>query len=305
MVHRYIFVLIIILGAFAQKAVAQELNISVTVAAPNLSINDPKVLKTMENDIQEFLNTTKWTNDEFLPEERIEGNLQIVIIAENGPNNFVADITIQSIRPVYKSTYKSKLLNYKDESNTITYIENQPIRNSEEKYFDNLSSILTFYAYVIIGLDYDSFSKLGGEQYFNIANNLIQSLPSGVSQSGGWSPANGIKKRSRYWMIENIFNPRLRSMREAYYSYHRKGLDMMFDDPGRGKAVMLSSLKTIEQASEAYPNAMLVQMFSDSKNDEVVDIFLAADRAEKVKVYDIMATIDPYRAGKFSVLKRN
>jgi len=295
-----VFVLMLLAGI---QMNAQELNISVSVLAPNLNTADPRVIKTMETEIQEFLNTTKWTNDDFEPEERIQGNLLIAITKDDGSNNFNADFTIQAIRPIFNSTQKTTLLNYKEEA-AFTYIENQPIRNSEEKYFDNLSAILTFYAYTIIGMDYDSFSKYGGEKYFNIVNNMILSLPSNVQLSAGWSPGGGNKKRSRYWMIENILSPRLKTMREALYTYHRKGLDIMHEDPSKGKAVVLSALKSIQRANDSYPNAMYIQMFSDSKHDEILEIYLAAERAEKNVVYDIMVGIDPYRTASFQPLRR-
>ncbi len=297
-----IFVFVLMLLTVVQIS-GQELNISVSVQAPNLNTTDPRVITLMEAEIQEFLNSTKWTNDDFETEERIEGNLLIAITNEDGNNSFTADFTIQSIRPIFNSTQKTTLLNYK-ESASFTYIENQPIRNSEEKYFDNLSALLTFYAYTIIGMDYDSFSKYGGEKYFSIVNNMILSLPSDVQLSAGWSPGGGNRKRSRYWMVENILNPRLKTMREALYTYHRKGLDIMHEDPAKGKAIMLSALKSIQRASESYPNAMYVQMFSDSKHDEILEIYLAADRAEKIVVYDIMVGIDPYRTAVFQPLRR-
>lgn len=282
---------------------AQELNFSVSVQAPNLNTTDPRVIKIMEAQIQEFLNSTKWTNDEFAPEERIEGNLLIAITKEEGSNGFTADFSVQSIRPLFNSTQKTTLLNYREEV-SFTYIENQPIRNSQDQFFDNLSSVLTFYAYIVIGMDYDSFSRLGGEKYFNIVNNMILSLPSSVQLSSGWSPGDGNRKRSRYWMVENILSPRLKDFRESMYIYHRKGLDIMYDDPGKGKAVVLSSLKAIQKANNSYPNSMIIQMFSDSKHDEVLEIFLAGDRAEKAIVYDIMVEVDPYRTATFVPLRK-
>lgn len=282
---------------------AQELNISVTViTTQSITNTDPKVFKTLENEVKDFLNSTKWTSDEFEIEERIEGNLLITINEEIGTNNFTGDFTFQSIRPVFNSSYKTKLLNYVDEGINFSYIENQPIRNSLDNYFDNLSSVLSFYAIVMIGLDYDSFSKFGGDPYFTIANNLISQLPSTIASSGGWSPATGNSKRGRYWLMENIFSPRLRPLREAMYFYHLKGLDIMFEDVGKGRAVMISALKLIDKANKTYPNSMLVQMFSDSKNDEIVNIFLGNDRAESKQVYDIMVAVDPYRTGKFNQL---
>ncbi len=280
---------------------AQELNFSVTVQAPNLNTTDPRVLTIMESQIQEFLNTTKWTNDEFEPEERIEGNLLIAITAEDG-TNFTADFSVQSIRPIFNSTQKTTLLNYREEA-SFAYIENQPIRNSQDQYFDNLSALLTFYAYIAIGMDYDTFSKYGGEPYYDIANNMILSLPSNVQLTPGWSPGDGNRKRSRYWMVENLLSPRLKGFRESMYTYHRKGIDSMHDDPGKGKAIVLSALKSIQRANQSYPNAMIIQMFSDSKHDEVIEIFLVADRPEKVVVYDIMVEVDPFRTATFLPLR--
>ncbi|MDA9773858.1 DUF4835 family protein [Saprospiraceae bacterium] len=284
------------------KTYAQELNFSVAVKAPQLNTTDERVIKTLEKEIEEFLNNTKWTDDDFEDEERIEGNLLITITRENGANNFVSDFTIQSIRPVFNSEYKTQLLNYKDEGYNFSYQENQPIRNSSEKYFDNLSTILTFYAYVVLGLDYDSFSKLGGQPYFEIANNIITSLPSSLSNSGQWAKTSN--RKSRFWLMENITSPRLRTMREALYSFHRRGLDAMSEDAGKGKAVILSSLKVIQKANTTYPNSMLVRMFGDCKNEEVVEVFQIADRAEKLLVYEIMVGIDPYRTNKYNALKR-
>lgn len=285
----------------AKGVAAQELNFSVVVSAPQLGITDPKVIKTLEKEAQEFLNTTKWTSDEFEDEERIEGNLLITITKENAANSFVADFTIQSIRPVFNSTYKTKLINYKDAGYSFNYVENQPIRNSEEKYFDNLSTILTFYANVVLGLDYDSFSKFGGEPYFEKANYIVQSLPTNLVNSGNW--AKTTNKISRFWLMENIYNPRMRAFREAMYTYHRRGLDVMWEDAGKGKAVILSAMKNLEKVNESYPNSMLIRMFSDSKNSEITEVFQVGDRAEKLKVYEIMVVLDPYRANQYNVLR--
>ncbi len=301
MVQKLLFFTFLLISGLSVSG--QELNFSVSVQAPNLNVIDPRVITIMENQIQEFLNTTKWTNDDFAPEERIQGNLLIAITNDDNSNNFSADLTIQSIRPIFNSTQKTTLLNYKDEI-SFTYIENQPIRNSEEKFFDNLSSILTFYAYMIIGMDYDTFSKYGGEKYFNIVNNMILSLPSNVQLSSGWSPADGNRKRSKYWMVENLLSPRMKGYREAMYTYHRKGLDVMHEDPSKGKAIVLSTLKSIQRANQSYPNSMIIQMFSDSKHDEVIQIFLVAERPEKNIVYNIMVEVDPYRTATFSTLRK-
>lgn len=295
-IYIVIFLLIVV------KGFSQELNVNVSVEAPNINLVDPKVFQTLERDLTEFFNNQKWTNDEFLPEERIEASMVVAITSEVSETEFRADIIVQSIRPVFNSSYKTKLINYREKDAVIKYIQNQPIQNSKDKYFDNLSSIMTFYAYAILGFDYDAFAPKGGEKYFRIAQDVVNSIPGAVADSdASWK--DNSRKRGRYWLIENLFNPRMRIVRDAFYTYHLKGLDIMHEDDGKGKAVILSALRDIEKANDNYPNSMLIQMFSDSKNEEIVDIFIVSDKGTKLKVLNHMIAIDPYRASSYGKLK--
>lgn len=287
---------------FFVNGFSQELNVNVSVEAPNINLVDPKVFQTMERDLTEFFNNQQWTNDEFLPEERIEASMVVAITSEVSETEFRADIIIQSIRPVFNSSYKTKVINYREKDAVITYIQNQPIQNSKEKYFDNLSSIMTFYAYTILGFDYDTFAPKGGEKYFRIAQDVVNSIPGAVADADpSWK--DNSRKRGRYWLVENLFNPRMRIMRDALYTYHLKGLDIMYEDDGKGKAVMLTALRDIEKVNNNYPNAMLTQMFSDSKNEEIVDVFIVSDKGTKLKVLNHMIAIDPYRSSSYGKLK--
>lgn len=296
---RYIILLLALL--YGINSTAQELNISVTVNAPQLKIADPKVFKALERDIDEFFNNQQFTSDEFRKEERIEGSFILTITNERSDQEFVADLQIQSIRPVFNSDYKTKLINYK-EAIPFTYVQNQPIQISKDRYFDNLSSVLTFYVYAILAFDYDSFAPKGGEDYWRITQNIVNSIPDNAkSADDSWK--DNSSKRGRYWLVENIFSPRLRLVREAIYTYHRRGLDFMYENPNQGKAVIQAAIRDIESANENYPNSMLVNMFGDSKNEEVVDIFLNSDPSTKLRMYQTMVAIDPYRANIYGKLK--
>lgn len=281
---------------------AQELNIDVKVSTPNIQLADPRIFADMEINISEFLNNTKWTDDDYEDLEKIEGSLLITIVEELSTTSFKADFIFQSIRPVYNSNYKSQLLNYSDKNVPLSYVERQPIRKSTDTYFDNLSSVLTFYACAILGFDYDSFSPFGGEQYFQLAQNVLNTIPDHVrGADDNWSLQG--KSRNRFYMIENLLNPRIKPLRQAMYEYHRLSLDTMADDADKAKAIMSSAITSISQVNKDLPNSMLVQMFTDCKRKEIIEIFKGANRGEQTKIYDLMVVLDPSQASEYSSIK--
>jgi len=298
--HKIIF---FIFGLFITNILsAQEFNLQVTVNAPRLQIADAAVFRTLERDISEFYNNTKWTDDYFDDEERIEGSIQINITEDKSATNFSASILISASRPVYNSSYTTVLINHIDNDFNFSYEQNTPIRDNSVAFTDNLSAMLTFYAYVILGYDYDSFSPLGGDKYFKIAQNIIGSLPQGVSAGGfGWSA--GESSRNKYWIIENALNPRFSAYRQAFYKYHRKGLDLMADNAPQGKANILDALKTIDRVNRSFRNSMILQMFSNSKNTEILEIYKNSLKPEQRTVYNIMSTIDPAQSSVIEELK--
>lgn len=286
------FVTILFLLVALTTSIGQELNLEVRVNAPTLKVADPRTITSFEKTLNEFFNERKWTSDEYETEERIEGTIQINIKDDPSANSFVADVYITSGRPVYNSNYTSPLLNHVDRDISFSYSELDPIRDNRNTYTDNLSSIMTYYAYIILGFDYDSFSLDGGEDHFKTANGIVANIPPNVSSSDrSWSSLGS--ERNRYWLINNILNPRLKRYRQAYYDYHRKGLDKMETDVVVSKAIMLSSLKEIRAVNESYPNSMILQMFSNSKRAEILEIFKNSIRTEQKLVYDIMSELDP------------
>ena len=205
---------------------------------------------------------------------------------------------MQAVRPVYGSEYVTPLISYNDRDFTFVYEQFQPIQYSQNAYNDNLSHVLSFYAYIILGLDYDSFSAYGGELYFQTAQDIVNAVPSGAAaQNPGWQSLDG--NRNRYWIVENILSPRTRSYRQAMYDYPRQALDLMHKDVAAGRLIMLQALEDLNSVNQSYPNAMILQMFSLAKDDEIIEIFRRGTRQEKTRVVQIMAKIDPSNASKY------
>lgn len=298
---KVIYVLIVIFF-FSVHLEAQELNVNVKVVAPNITTVDKVIFNNLEVAIREFFNNTKWTNDEFESTEKINANIQFTITSEINTNTFEADLIVQSNRPVYNSEYNTPMLNLIDKGVTFTYNNFQPIERSENQYIDNLSSILSYYAYIILAFDYESFSPYGGEPYFKLAQQIMNVVPSNVANSDkGWNQSSS--DRNRYWLIENIFNPRLRNFRSAYYDYHRLGLDLMYSDADRSRATILATMNTINEANSSYLNSMLLNLFVDTKDNELIEIFKVADRNQKSRVRTTLTRINPSNAGKYEALR--
>ena len=295
---KHCFLILFVLAGF--NVTAQDLNITVSVVVPNNTITDPKLFSDLEQNISEFLNNTRWTDDEFEDYEKIEGSLNITISEELSTTAFNGDFFIQSLRPVYNANYTTQLVNYVDQGVQFDYTERQPIRRSEDNYFDNLSTILTFYALVMVAMDYDSFSPAGGDPYWQKANNLINSIPEGLKDDK-WR--NKIGEQNRFWLIENMTNPRVKPFRQAFYEYHRLSLDAMTTDPDRSKAIMTSAITAIGQVEKDLPNNMVVQMFTDSKHLEIIEIYKDATRGEQEKINKIMISIDPSRADEYNDIR--
>lgn len=278
-----------------------ELNASVRVSTPQLQRNDRKVFDQLETSLKEFLNNTKWTNDNFEPEERVKCNFILTISKESDGNVFEAELAVQATRPVYGSGYETPLLSYLDKDVIFTYEQNQPIeflRDNPEN--QNLSSLLAFYVYIILGMDYDSYSQYGGEPHLLTAEKIILNIQNSSSNSApGWRPGDGGKNRNRYWIMENLLNPRVRPFRNAIYTYHRKGLDMFTTNQDQGKAAILLALEDIDKVSAAYFNSMIIQMFSYAKKDELVEMWKIAPKAQKDRVIQIMSKIDPANTQRY------
>ncbi len=280
---------------------AQEFNFNISLNTQKATATDPKIFESLELALKDFLNTRQWTTDEFLPEERIGCNLQVTITAEAG-NTFKADLAIQATRPIYNSDYQTALISYVDKNIEFEYEAFQPLEFGENIFNSNLTSVLAFYCYVILGMDYDSFSPFGGEKYYQKAQDILNNIPpSAANRYKGWRSLDG--NRNRYWMIESILSPRTRNMRQAMYDYHRLALDAMSDNIDEGRSVMASVLSVVEKVEKGYPNSMVVRLFALAKGDEVVEIFKGGTRKEQNDAIRVMSKIDAANSSKYRKIR--
>jgi len=288
----------ILLLTSQKSAIAQEIRATVNISTPKLQKADPQVFETLKRSMEEFFNNTAWTDDEFQEDERIEVQIQMTITEEESDTRFKADLIMQSSRPVYNSNVNTVVFTHPDRDVRFDYQQDQPLIFSQTAYNDNLTSILSFYAYLIIGMDYDTFSPFGGEPFFLLAQQIMNAVPTNESaQFRGWMARDG--NRNRYWLMENLLNPRIRPLRQVMYDYHRLGLDLMYKDPETSRATMAASLQLLDNVMRNYPNAMMLQAFANAKRDEVIEIFKNGEKAEKGQVKNTMIRIDPANAATY------
>ena len=285
----------------AAAAHGQEINFNVKINTQKVVNADPRVFQSLEASLTEFLNNQKWTNDVFDTDERINCNIVLTIQEEKGPTAFEADLAIQSSRPVYGSDYETPILNHLDGDVSFTYEQYQPLQFNKNRYDNNLTTVVAFYAYIILGMDYDSFSPLGGEPFFQTAQDILNTVPSNIATGdGGWSTTG---RRNRYWLLENLLSPRVRPLRRAMYTYHREGLDMMGQNLDQARAAVALALQDVAKTDQSYPNSMIVQTFVNAKGNEVVEIFKRGTQQEQAQVIQTMSQIDPSNATKYRAIR--
>jgi len=278
-----------------------EINFSVRFNLQQIQTTDPKILETLERDVRQFLQGRAWTEDRFEPEERINCTVIMTIKEGGSPNNYEADLAIQSSRPVYGSGEETAVFNYLDNKINFYYEQFQAIQLSENSYTGNLPSILGYYVYLVLGFDYDTFSPLGGQKYFETAQEIVNRLPADVANDDpGWNPSGS---RNRFWLLENILSPRILPLRRALYTYHRDGLDMMHQDINVGRANITLAIEDVQKSNQSYPNTVIVQAFIDAKREEIIDIYKGATPQEQNTVITALSRIDPSNSGKYRQIR--
>lgn len=277
---------------------AQELNCQIQVNHSQVQGTNMQVFQTLQASLYEFMNATKWTDHVYGNDERIDCNILINISELQGSSRFVATISVQSRRPVFNTTYYSTLLNYQEKKGEFVfeYEENSSLDFNLNSYHSNLSSTLAFYAYIIIGLDYDTFSSEGGTPYFLKAQQIVNSAQSSSVQ--GWKAFEG--KKNRYWLAEDLLNSAYQPYRRCLYRYHRLGLDIMAEKTQGGSAEIAESLRLLERVSRSEPNSFLLSLFMTAKTEEIISVFKdSSSPSEKNKVIAIMKGIDPANGNKY------
>ncbi len=296
--------IILLLAFFSLSASAQELLCNVKVQTPKLNKVDPAVFRTLESELSEFMNNRQWTSRSYSNNEKIECSFNITIVEEISSTQFGAEVTIEANRPVFNSNYKSLLFLHQDKDWQFTYTEFQPLEYDENGFVNNLTSMMAYYAYMIIGYDYDSFTDQGGTPYFQKAEDIVNRGQSAAEP--GWKPNDNNKRRNRYWMVTNMLSPRFKKLRTAYYNYHRKGLDMMYENPQEARKNLVSALESLKQSHQENPNTIAIKVFTVTKNEEILDVFADASVAppDKMKVKNIMSLVDPSTSSKFDALTK-
>jgi Domain of unknown function (DUF4835) len=285
---------------------AQEINATVTVTATRkIQIADPKIFETLKSQLQDFLNNQKWTEDIYESDERINMSIQLTIDEEKGGGSFGGNLSIQATRPVFNSNYETQLINYVDKDITFFYEQFQPLQYSKNAFVDNLSSIFSYYSFIVLGMDYDTYSLNGGEPYYLMAQEVLNQIPQSLNaeQATGWK--QGKATRNRFWLIENILNPRTKVLRQANYEYHRLGLDVMADDPEKGKKTITTCMDYLQQVGSNVPNSMIMQLFMLAKGDELVEIFKDGNKIQKAKAFEVLTILDASNASRYNVLNLN
>ncbi|MDB4922396.1 DUF4835 family protein [Mucilaginibacter sp.] len=294
------FSIYILLACLSLKAAAQDLNARIQVVSPKIQSTNKRIFQTLETAMKDFLNGRKWSADAILPQERIECNFILNITAWDGSSNFSGELQVQSSRPVYGATYTSTLLNVNDKDIDFTYTEGQSIDFTDQNFQSNLSSIMAFYAYIIVGMDYDSFSKLGGSSYFAAAQNVATNAQ--TSSSKGWKAFDG--NINRYWLAENLNNKLYVPLREFIYQYHRNGLDIMADNAGKGRKVISDLLPILSQVDRQRLGSMFPLVFFTAKSDELVSIFTKTNSQERLQAMNILSQADPANGLKYQALQK-
>ena len=306
MIHLLKYTFVIIVGVFllsTNKAYTQELNCIVSVNAQQIPSSDKRIYETLQASIYEFMNSKKWTNYTYETEEKIECTIMLTISSKEA-DQFKGTLQVQSRRPIYKSAYNSVLLNMIDKDIQFNYIEYQPLDYNEGTFTSNLTSLLAYYANLIIGYDFDSYQLLGGNPYFEKAQSIITSAQS--TADPGWKGYESSSQKNRYWLIENLLNNVYSPVREAVYNYHRKGLDMIIDNAVTGKAAITASFDKLKSVHENKPGSYLMQLFFIAKTDEIVNIFTnnTISTTDKTKVVDICKKIDPTNSNKYNQINK-
>ena len=289
---------VILVLFFSLSCFSQELNCEVVVNAQQTGGENLQVFKTLEKQLKEFINNTKWTNKTFAPQERIACSM-VINITEQNADAFQASIQVQSSRPVFGSSFSTPIYNFNDKDFTFRYLEFQNLIFNPNQYESNLVSVLAFHIYMILGLDADSFSEKGGDVYYKQAQTITN-----YSQQGsfkGWKLEDGLQ--SKFALIDNVLSPTYKEYRAIMYSYHRNGLDVMSADAKKGKEEVVSSLKQFQVMNRRRPNSFLLRTFFDAKAEEIAQIFSGGPNVNIASVKEMLQKVAPTHASKWRNIK--
>ena len=299
---RKINLLVILAFAFKISA-AQELKANVTVVSNMVGNNvNQNVFRTLQTALNTFINTRKWTSDNFAPNERIECNFLLNLQSTGDLNVYNASLTVQAARPVFNTTYLSPIINFKDDNIIFKYIEFQQLEFNDNRVsgsdalISNLTAVIAYYAYMVLGFDYASFSPRGGDPYFIKAQNVVNNAPDGRGIAG-WKAFDG--QRNRYWLVENMINSRYTIMHDVYYNYYRLGMDKLYEDENSARAEVMNVLNLLNNFINDNPNKMISQFFFQGKANELIKVFSKAPQQDKARASEMLQRLDITNAAKY------
>lgn len=286
--------LIIILAVMVLSANSQEFRCSVTINSQQIQTTEKQIFETMKQTIEDFVNNRKWTTASFEPHEKIDCNIGLILSERVSLTEFKGQFSIQVRRPVYNSNYTTGLFNYIESDFQFSFNESQPLEFDVNSFTSNLSSGISYYLYLFLGVYFDSFAMMGGDPFFETARTIAQTAEKSAYR--GWRNTDG--QKARYWFVENYTNPTYKDLRIANYNYHRLGLDMMTKDQTQARASILSALKSIQKVHQVRTNLLATQIFLDVKLNEVASIFGPAPDMEKKEIYNIVKEVSPINLPK-------
>jgi hypothetical protein len=289
--------ILIFLLAFTVKS--QELNCQVSIiteAKLEVTSIEQEALAQLKLTVTDLMNNTQWTKDIFKIEERINCNLQLQINKIPSAGVFSGSIQIQSSRPAFNTNYNTLILNYQDDDMTFSFSRNAMLIYAPNQFRDNLSSILAFYAYFIIGMDYDSFSLKGGTPYFIEAQQIVTNAQN--SGAIGWK-SNEQGKRNRYWLVDNMLQAVYEPLRECNYNYHRNGIDKLQEDKIKGRKAMYDALVRLTPVAQSRPNSLNILTFLNAKTTEIKNLLFDSELKEKNEFVNLLKKLDPANTSKY------
>ncbi len=294
---KYLGILFIFLASFSSSG--QELNCQVSIitdARLEITSVEKEIFEQLKQTIYDMMNTTQWTKDKFKIEERINCTIQLQINSIPTPGTYSGSLQVQSSRPAFNSSYNSTLFNFQDDDITFSYSRNAVLIYAPNQFRDNLTSILAFYAYFVIGMDYDSFSLKGGSPYFNEAQQIVSNAQS--SNAPGWK-SNEAGKRNRFYLVDNILHQLFEPLRECNYDYHRNGVDKLYDDKVVARKAMFEALNKLNKVVATRPNSINLLNFVQAKLVELNNLYADAEIKDKTDVVNLLKKLDPANASKY------
>lgn len=304
-----LFSIIILSCLFVSAGMAQEINCKLKVQAPSIQGVDKEVFRSMEKALSDFVNTRKWTADAYMPNEKIDCNIMLNLtkVLNVNDGSFEATLNIQASRPVFNSSYTSPTINYVDREVRFRFNQFAPLQfddnrvSGNDPLASNLTAVIAYYIYIVIGLDYDSFSPNGGTDYFKKAQNIVNNAPEQGKDINGWKAVEGNK--NRYWIVDQMLSPRFNEIRKVWYSMHREGLDNMYNKPEESRKAVLDGISKLVQVNKENPSSILIQFFFNAKSSELMSILTQTPKTERSTYISMLQQVDVTNAQKYANLK--